>query len=60
MSNRRRRAAGTGALFKWMKRSPTSGQLEQVGWCAIADLGIVEGKRVRKTKYGPGQKELAK
>jgi len=56
----KRRTSGSGSVFEWKKRNPKSGELEVVGWCAVADLGLEDGKRVRKTKYGQSQKELAK
>jgi len=56
----KRRTSGSGSVFEWKKRNPKTGELEVVGWCAIADLGVVGGKRSRKTKYGQSQKELAK
>lgn len=59
MSKKTRRTSGTGSMFKWMKKNPATGELEQVGWCAIADLGFVDGKRSRKTLYGKTQREVA-
>jgi integrase len=52
----KRRTSGTGGIHKWMKRrkDPKTGQLrepEQVGWCAVVDLGIVDGKRKREWRY---------
>ncbi len=58
MSKKTRRPSGTGAVFKWMKKNPATGQSEQVGWAAIADLGIVDGKRSRKTLYGKTQRDV--
>jgi integrase len=60
MSKKTRRISGTGSVFPWKKRNPKTSELEVVGWCAVADLGIVDGNRARKTKYGQSQKELAK
>lgn len=60
MSKKNRRVSGTGSVFPWKKRNPKTAEIEVVGWCAVADLGIVDGNRARKTKYGQSQKELAK
>ena len=59
MSNRQ--TSGRGSCFAWKKRDPKTGELVQVGWCAVADVGRIDGKRKRLTRYaGMGKKrELA-
>lgn len=52
-----RRGQGQGSLFPWKRRNE-AGELVQVGWCAMADLGIVDGKRRRKAIYGKTQREV--
>ncbi len=61
----KRRTSGSGSVFPWLKRKkdPKTGQLGdpvQVGWCAVADLGVSDGKRKRQTVYGRDQKEVAR
>ncbi|MHB8613557.1 MAG: site-specific integrase [Candidatus Dormibacteraceae bacterium] len=58
MTKRTRRTSGAGSVFPWKKKNPATGELEPVGWCAIADLGIVDGKRKRQTVYGLKQKDV--
>ena len=53
-----RRGQGQGSLFPWKRRNPKTGDVEQVGWCAMADLGMVDGKRKRKAVYGKTQREV--
>ena len=53
-----RRAAGAGSILKWKRRSAKTGKVEQVGWMAMADLGIVDGKRGRQYIYGKTQAEV--
>lgn len=52
-----RRGQGQGSLFPWKRRNE-AGELVQVGWTAMADLGIVDGKRRRKAIYGKTQREV--
>jgi integrase len=47
--NKRRRGAGEGSIY----------QRDDGSWCAIIDLGIVNGKRKRKFVYGGSRKEVA-
>lgn len=49
----KRRTSGSGSVFPWKKNG------KEVGWCAVADLGIVDGKRKRLTKYSAKQKVVA-
>lgn len=48
----KRRAAGSGALLRWKR----NGQV--IGWIAVADLGVVDGKRQRQKVYGKTQAEV--
>lgn len=47
--SKRRRGAGEGSIY----------QRADGSWCAIIDLGIVNGKRKRKFIYGSSRKEVA-
>ncbi|MEI6777657.1 MAG: tyrosine-type recombinase/integrase [Chloroflexales bacterium] len=47
--NKRRRGAGEGSIY----------QRADGSWCAIIDLGIINGKRKRKFVYGTSRKEVA-
>src|SRR5579859_7327325 len=53
-----RARAGAGSVFPWKRRNAATGEVEQVGWCAMADLGWVDGKRQRKAIYGRTQREV--
>jgi hypothetical protein len=57
MSKRKRAAAGSGSIFPH-RRKNDQGVVEQVGWCGMVDLGILDGKRQRKTVYGKSQREV--
>ena len=53
-----RRGQGQGSLFPWKRKNPETGELEQIGWCAMADLGYIGGKRRRQALYGKTQREV--
>src|SRR5438105_1408174 len=55
----KRRTSGTGWVGRWRKRNSKTGKLEQVGWMAMVDLGIVDGHRKRLTKYGKRERDVA-
>lgn len=52
MATKKRAAARSGSIFPHKRRNAETGELEQVGWCAMLELGRVDGKRRRKTFYG--------
>jgi integrase len=47
----KRRASGSGALLKWRKAG------QDVGWVAVMDLGVVDGKRRQQKFYAKTQAE---
>ena len=39
MATKKRAAAGAGPIFPHKRRNTETDQIEQVGWCAMLDLG---------------------
>jgi integrase len=55
----KRRTPGTGSMFPWKKHDRKTGELKQVGWCAVVDLGVgPNGKRERLTKCATKQSDV--
>lgn len=52
MGMKRGRSHGQGSIFKRMVAG------KEVGWMAMLDMGIVDGKRKRKAFYGKTEKEV--
>lgn len=59
MSKRTRAAAGRGSVFPWRKKDAETGDLKDVGWVGVADLGVVDGKRRRLTLYGKSKRDVS-